>query len=461
MNRSVSVVLVLSLSLWSSVAAAQIKLIGIGTLDHSAKGSNVDLFPESTPLENSLAANGLGGLGSGLAYAGGDTFLALPDRGPNASPYNRSVDDTTSFVARFQTLRVKLAQQPEDSNLPIAVSVELTATTPLFSTTPLTYAQANQGLRDGTPRSNGHSKYYFTGRSDNFDPSHPSTWPGNGRFDPEGLRVSNDGQSVYISDEYGPYLRQFNRATGQLIRSIPLPKKLEVETLAPIGDTEIVKNHSGRTANKGMEGLAITPDGRVLVGAMQAALLQDASDPATMKLIRLIRIDLASGAVQQFGYSLTDGSGVSEILAINSHEFLLLERDGAGLGDKNPTAVTKKLFRVDLANGADISDLKGATAAAAALKKILVLDVVKALADGGIDAANVPAKLEGITFGPDVMVEGKMVHTLFMTNDNDFKPKIAGPNRIYVFGLGDSDLPNLNPQKFSPKTNHLRTVLSQ
>ena len=447
LNRSVAAALVLSVFLWSSVAAAQIRLIGIGTLDHSAKGANVDLFPDSTPLENSLAANGLGGLGSGLAYAGGDTFLALPDRGPNASPYKNAVDDTTSFVARFQTLLIKLSEQPDGLNLPIAVSVELTATTPLFSAKPLTYAKASQGLRDGTPRSNGHSKYYFTGRSDNFDPSHPSTWQGNGRFDPEGLRVSNNGQSVYISDEYGPYLRQFNRATGQLIRSIPLPNKLAVEKLAPIGEAEITQNRSGRTANKGMEGLAITPDGKVLVGAIQAALLQDASDPATKKLIRLIHIDLASGVVQEFGYILTEGSGVSEILAINSHEFLLLERDGAGLGDKNPIAVTKKLFRVDLANGVDITDLKGTAAVAAALKKTLVLDLVKALAEGGIDASNVPAKLEGIAFGPDVVVKGRALHTLFMTNDNDFRPDMAGANRIFVFGFGDSDLPDLAPQQ--------------
>lgn len=444
MNRSVFAALVLSAFLSSSVATAQIQLIGIGTLDHSTKGANVDLFPDTMPLENGLAANVLGGLGSGFAYAGGDTFLALPDRGPNASPYNSAVDNTTSFVSRFQTLRIKLSQQPEGSNLPIAVNVELTATTPLFSTTPLTYAQASQGLPEGTPRSNGHSKYYFTGRSDNFDPSHPSTWPGNGRFDPEGLRVSNDGQSVYISDEYGPYLRQFNRATGQLVRSIPLPNTLAVETLAPIGEAEITQNPSGRTANKGMEGLAITPDGKVLVGAIQAALVQDASDPATKKLIRLIRIDLASGAVQEFGYSLTDGSGVSEILAINSHEFLLLERDGAGLGDKNPTALAKKLFRVDLANGVDITDLKGT--AAVALKKTLVLDLVQALAEAGIDASHVPSKLEGIAFGPDAKVKGRTLHTLFMTNDNDFRPDLAGPNRIFVFGFSDSDLPNLAPQ---------------
>ena len=39
----------------------------------------------------------------------------------------------------------------------------------------------------------------------------------------------------------------------------------------PIGkNEEIPGNTSGRTDNKGMEGLAITPDGKTLVGILQA-----------------------------------------------------------------------------------------------------------------------------------------------------------------------------------------------
>lgn len=42
-------------------------------------------YRTSGPLENNVPGNVLGGLGSGLAYAGCNTFLALPDRGPNAA----------------------------------------------------------------------------------------------------------------------------------------------------------------------------------------------------------------------------------------------------------------------------------------------------------------------------------------------------------------------------------------
>jgi hypothetical protein len=120
-------------------------------------------------------------------------------------------------------------------------------------------------------------QHFFTGRSDNFDPAKNSGNPANARLDPESIRVSNDGTSVFISDEYGPYVYQFNRFTGVRIRSFKLPDEFFVTTLSPVGANEISLNSIGRTANKGMEGLAITPDGRTLVGIMQNALIQDAA----------------------------------------------------------------------------------------------------------------------------------------------------------------------------------------
>ena len=62
------------------------------------------------PLENGVPGNRLGGIGSGLAYAGCNTFIALPDRGPNIAPYNSAVDNTTSYITRFQTLNLSLNQ---------------------------------------------------------------------------------------------------------------------------------------------------------------------------------------------------------------------------------------------------------------------------------------------------------------------------------------------------------------
>src|SRR6185503_11740881 len=115
---------------------------------------------------------------------------------------------------------------------------------------------------------------------------------------------------------YGPYVRQFDRATGQLVRTFDLPANLAIADPRPTETGELGANTSGRTTNKGMEGLAITPDGKTLVGVMQAPLIQDNVDP-TKKMVRIVTIDIATGQTKEFAYLLTTGSGVSEILALN------------------------------------------------------------------------------------------------------------------------------------------------
>jgi len=422
-------------AMFASGAQAAPGLLAIGTLNGSS-----DLSGLTAPLENGLAGNVLGGMGSGMAWAGGNTFLATPDRGPNATPYNAAVDDTVSYISRFQTVNMTLAPSSSGAALPMTLVPVITQTTLLSSSQPLVYGSgAGLNLGTGAPASNSASTFYFTGRSDNFGGSNSGN-PLNGRFDPEGIRVSADGRSVFVSDEYGPYVRQFDRTTGVLIKTFELPAKYDVANQYPVGATEISGNTSGRVANKGMEGLAITPDGKTLVGIVQAPLIQDAAISASNKLLRIVLIDVATGAIRgEYGYKLTTGSGVSEITAINDHEFLVLERDGRGLGDGSSAAV-KTLFKIDLAGATDISSLSGSAAANAAVAKTSFLDIVAVLGANSITPANVPAKLEGLAFGADVMVGGTLTHTLWLANDNDFLPSVAGPNNFYVFGVTDADL---------------------
>ncbi len=89
-------------------------LLAIGTLDGSSAGVGVDLSGQTGLLENGQAGNVLGGIGSALAWAGGNTFLAAPDRGPNAVSYNSAVDDTTSYIGRFQTITMNLCRAAAD-----------------------------------------------------------------------------------------------------------------------------------------------------------------------------------------------------------------------------------------------------------------------------------------------------------------------------------------------------------
>ena len=424
------------------------QLIAVGQLTGSSAGSYADLSALTGTLEDGSRMNLLGGLGSGLAWAGGNTFIAVPDRGPNASTYNPLVDNTTSYIDRLQTLQMTLTPTP-GATLPFSLTPTLTATTLLSSPTPLNYGSGALGtdathtLGSGVPALNAiNHTNYFTGRSDNFAGSGSGN-AANARLDPEGVRVSKDGRTVFVSDEYGPYVYQFDRSTGQRLRTYTLPSDLFVNTLGPTTGSEGTPfNSTGRVANKGMEGLAITPDGTTLVGVMQAPLLQDAG-----KTIRIVTIDVATGATKQYAYNLTDGSGVSEIVAVNSHTFLLDERDGKGLGDGSNAAV-KKLYKIDLAGATPLpSNLAGTASqpndlSAFVVAKTQVLDIRSTLVNAGIEITNalVPSKIEGVAFGSDVMLNGASWHTLWVANDNDFSLDTAGTNQFFVFALSDADL---------------------
>jgi hypothetical protein len=464
--------LVLVSSLIASAAHA-VDLIAIGTIS----GTYEDFATETAfPLENGVPGNALGGIGSGLAYAGGTTFLALPDRGPNANPYNPLIDDTVSYINRFQTFNLSLAPTADPvAGLPFTLTPMLSRTTLLSSPSPLTYGNGtglgNQSdgvtpLGSGAPLLNGVDRtHYFTGRSDNFDAAKLSTNSKNARLDPEGIRVSNDGDSVYISDEYGPYVYEFDRSSGKRIRAYNLPANLAITSLSPQNAVEIAGNTVGRVTNKGMEGMAITPDGKMLVGIMQANLEQDKK-----KSLRIVTIDLKNGATHEYAYKLTDGSGVSEIVAVNNHQFLVDERDGTGLGDTprltdtaSPASV-KKIFLIDLAGAKDVTAIAGPDAdlSAYAVGKTLFLDFVAKLTAAGVNSYLIPSKIEGLAFGQDVVINGVTKHTLFISNDNDFLPtvadplklpgdvtrgKVANPNQFYVFAFTDSELPGFVPQK--------------
>jgi hypothetical protein len=436
-------------------ATAQVNLLAVGALTDSKAGSYTDLSGLNYNLENGVPANLLGGLGSGLAWASGNTFLALPDRGPNAVSFDSLIDDTVSYVPRFHTVTMNL-QPNNNGGLPFTLTPTLRWTTLLSSLTPLVYGTGEGlGVGSGVPPINNFFLHYFSGRSDNFDANHNSGNARDARLDSEGIRVSNDGFRVYISDEYGPYVYEFDRLTGIRLRSFQLPSHLFVANAKPVGADEIADNTSGRTANKGMEGLAITPDGKTLVGIMQNALIQDAAEGGDAKnLLRLEMIDLRSGkTTHEYAYLLTTGSGVSEIVALNNHEFFVDERDGKGRGDGS-NAKVKQVFKIDLAGAVDVMNMDGTQAAANAVSKSLFLDVVQVMGANGITPDQVPAKLEGLAFGSDIKVNGVNTHTLWLANDNDFLQDYSGtntnPNNFYVFGFTDADLGGSQyvPQQF-------------
>ncbi len=69
------------------------------------------------------------------------------------------------------------------------------------------------------------------------------------------------------------------------------------------------------------------------------------------------------------------------------------------------------VFKIDLKYATDIIFKRTYVLAAAnALKKVLFVDLVTSLEAAGWSQFEIPAKIEGISFGPDVEYNGEQVH---------------------------------------------------
>ena len=413
---------VVSISTLYAAAPAGIALVGIGYIPGSAldlSGLTGVICQASNP-SNCIPRATLGGLGSDLTYTGHDNvYIAAPDRGPFDGLTDVEYLDRVHFVH--------------------------------LTTNPVT-KQVTSTLLDTRLLKNEFGKT-FVGRTSAFDPDNNDL--NTLRFDPEGIRVGPDG-TFFVSDEYGPYLFEFDRQ-GHVVRRIEVPSTFAIAAPNADPNRELLDNTSGRQANRGMEGLAISPDGDTLFGMMQNALLQDnALTPGTVNRVsfntRILKVDLSTGTTKEYVYVLDAfdrGQGVSEILAINDHEFLVVERDNRSWLAEAPAAPTRKMiYRINL-DGA--SDVTGVTLPASGLPAG-VMPVTKAPfinllePDFGLNLNNAKAiaeKIEGLAWGPD-LPDGR--HLLYVISDNDLS--LRNPTQIYAFAIDDATLATpLNLQK--------------
>ena len=123
---------------------------------------------------------------------------------------------------------------------------------------------------------------------------------------------------------------------------------------------------NGRRNNQGFEGVSLSPDGSRLFALLQSATVQD-STPGTnnqnAKHTRLLVYDVSTNPTNSTPlaeYALTlptykiNGNGgavdrtcaQSEIVAIDNYRFLMLSRDGNGLGSMLPNPSVYKRFNV-------------------------------------------------------------------------------------------------------------------
>lgn len=372
--------------------SADVKLIGTAVIP----GTTVDLSGLTGLLNDSIPSNQFGGI-SALEHLNGDEYLALPDRGP--------LDGAVPFACRVQRLKIQVRPDATPS-----VTAEILATTK---------------LTDEAGRK-------FVGAKAAIDRTHPER---SLRFDPEGIRVQ--GQRWFISDEYGPHLCEFD-LSGKLVRRFQLPARLSIARPNEDPLQENADNVSGRQANGGLEGLAITPDGEQFFAAMQRPLLQDSVPGENGKrrgrFNRLIEINIASGATREFVYPLSDSAnGLSEILAINAHEFLVIERDSK----EGLEAKAKKIFRIDVRGATEVSHVESLPAdelptEIRPVQKRLFLDLLDPR--HGLAGEKSPEKVEGLAFGPP-LPDGRRL--LLIAVDNDFRSDRPVLFHAFAFDLND------------------------
>jgi hypothetical protein len=308
--------------------------------------------------------------------------------------------------------------------------------------------------------------------------------PGGGQqsllsFDAEALQLLADG-SGFVSDEYGVCIARFD-ASRKITGITPLPDVARPHR--PFGTMNFDAENTpvnGRRENQGLEGLAVTPDGKRLFALLQSALVQDLNPDAAESRVntRLFVYDISGGLadtpqlIEEYVVKLPrfdsngNGAGVnrtanqSEIVAIGNAQFLMLPEDGNGLGSgSTDPGVYKSVQLVDFAFATNILGLYDAEGAAVSpggvlnpsIKAAASRDVINLLnpadhAKFGINTNNsapnsftLQEKLEGMALVPYLSTPQADDFFLFVANDNDFQTsqvKMLNTSGI-VQNLGD------------------------
>lgn len=327
-------------------------LVGVGRMPADLKdkfGETFGSFSAFTFQPGSWQRNANG------TYSG--TLFAQPDRGFN-------VAGTTNYVPRFNKITVDFTPAPAGSNAQNQVALTLADT--------IKFTES-----DGTPMTSLDPTPLGTGARTGL-PAMPQAFNGRLSLDAEGIVVNADG-SLWVSDEYGPYIFRFT-AEGRLISAIRPPEAI---TPKRGGADSFASNNpgpgqaapvpadpaTGRQNNQGLEGLSISPDGRTLFALLQSAARQDGGTGGTgpRRHTRLLAYDLTvAGNPSLKGeyvvalptYPLGTATRVpaqSEMLAINNTQFLVLARDGNGRGAANPTSLYRSILVYDISSATNIA----------------------------------------------------------------------------------------------------------
>jgi len=347
-------------------------------------------------------------------------FYALTDRGPNAT-YTGADGNGKIFPTPNYTPRIGLFEILSDGTVTKIKDVLLKDT-------------SNQNI-SGLPNS---SALGGTGETP-YDKDGSTIVTSDGEIktddfglDGEGLAALKDG-TFWVSDEYGPHIVHYDENGKEINRINAFSDDNRTNINLPA-------EFANRRANRGMEGLTITPDQKILVGIMQSTMYNPSSAVKNLDITRIVTINLESGAIKQYLYKQEKAQNSnSEIVALSDDSFLIIERDGNFLegGSKSADPDTQKhVYKVKLSTGTELEsiplgagmvqdDALGLTIDSKTLEEVVLDGGWDSLAQNGIkpiEKTLVVDMVKEVDYPHDKM-EGLILFnnsTLGVLNDDDF-----------------------------------------
>lgn len=302
--------------------------------------------PNGTTIDSPFSLR-QGGFGSDVAAhpTNKKQFYAITDRGPNAD-YDDGVHGAGKiFPLPDYVPKIGLFEAQDDGSVKLIKTILLKDRNGKNIT-----GLPNTAALGGT----GETPYDINGHVitvDSSKPYDPVTNPiklDDYGLDSEGLAALKDG-TFWVSDEYGPHIVHYDANGKEIGRINPFANDARNTLTLP-------QEFSYRRANRGMEGLTITPDQKTLVGIMQSTMNLPTKAVNKSTLTRIVTINLETGKVAQYLYRQEIAANSnSAIVAINDHEFLVLERDGNFL--KDDPNIMKHVYRIDLKDATNLENI--------------------------------------------------------------------------------------------------------
>lgn len=376
------------------------------------------IFPNGFPLA----------VGSGLAFDsstnGTLTFYGITDRGPNA--------DSPILLSDMKTA-TKVFPVPNFAPTIVKLTVDTVGNKGVV------VSDAHELNRNGSKIS-GRPVEAGTGSSGEV--ALDETLTHKLAFDPEGMDTEalvkdpQDSSYAWTCDEYGPFVAKIKLATGEIVRKY----SPGVELPAVIAK---------RQPNRGCEGLAITPSGKLYAMVQSTLDVPDANNKSVKdkalftRIVEIDRSNEASPTTKTFAYPLNpadwqDGKSgkakLGDLVAVDDTHFLIMEQ-----GAFSDNKIHNKIFLVDISGATDISNIKNGSleletvTTASGLMAAGVTRARKTLIGDMRDYGWILEKAEGLA-----LVDNK---TIALTNDDDFglgtdthdtNGVEADPTKLYV-----------------------------